>query len=146
MLALHIETVLDPSEPPITRSLTVTYIRRSELALHQICEAVPAMECNLRLLHRFLDQKRLDATSTVDLPPADSQLSGRMQEREAQQPSQNIQDFEQSGIHDLETFADSINSDIRLQDETSEVLGDTNDWLDGLVWLDYLKDSNIMPS
>ncbi|KKP07842.1 hypothetical protein THAR02_00050 [Trichoderma harzianum] len=145
LLALHIETILEPTESPITRSLAVTYIRRTELALQQICEVVPAMECNLRLLHRFLDQKRLDAASTTDLTVADNPLSGETEEREPETPSQNLQD--QSSINELEPRADITNSNLRLQDEdTADDIGDVNDWLDGLVWLDYLKDSNILPS
>ncbi|KAL6810306.1 hypothetical protein J3E69DRAFT_350156 [Trichoderma sp. SZMC 28015] len=144
LLALHIETVLEPTESPITRSLAVTYIRRTELALQQICEVVPAMECNLRLLHRFLDQKRLDAASTADVTLADNPLSGETEEREPEPLSQNLQD--QSGVNELEPRADIMNSNLRLQDEdTADDIGDMNDWLDGLVWLDYLKDSNILP-
>ncbi|KAL7929199.1 hypothetical protein V8C35DRAFT_200448 [Trichoderma chlorosporum] len=145
LLALHIETVLDPTEPPITRSLAVTYIRRTELALQQICEVVPAMECNLRLLHRFLDQKKLDDASRTDLSAAEIQPSGETQERERQQPGQNVEDFGQSGVTELEPRVDAMSSNIRLQDDdVPEVLDDMNDWLDGLVWLDYLKDSNIL--
>ncbi|PKK47096.1 hypothetical protein CI102_9625 [Trichoderma harzianum] len=126
-------------------SLAVTYIRRTELALQQICEVVPAMECNLRLLHRFLDQKRLDAASTADVTLADNPLSGETEDRELEPPSQNLQD--QSGANELEPRADIMNSNLRLQDEdTADDIGDVNDWLDGLVWLDYLKDSNILPS
>lgn len=124
--------------------MAVTYIRRTELALQQICEVVPAMECNLRLLHRFLDQKRLDAASTADVTLADNPLSGETEEREPEPPSQNVQD--QSCVNELEPRADIMNSNLRLQDEdTADDLGDVNDWLDGLVWLDYLKDSNILP-
>ncbi|KAL6699269.1 hypothetical protein J3F84DRAFT_247347 [Trichoderma pleuroticola] len=145
LLALHIETVLEPTESLITRSLAVTYIRRTELALQQICEVVPAMECNLHLLHRFLDQKRLDAASTADLTLVDNPLSGETEERETEPPSQILQD--QSGMNELEPRVDTMNSNLRLQDDdTSDDLGDVNDWLDGLVWLDYLKDSNIVPS
>ncbi|KAL7949782.1 hypothetical protein V8C42DRAFT_311939 [Trichoderma barbatum] len=145
LLALHIETVLDPTEPPITRSLAVTYIRRTELALQQICEVVPAMQCNLRLLHRFLDQKKLDAASIADLPPTGNRSSGETQELEPQQPGQDIQNFGQSVINELEPRMDLMNS--RFQDdEAFGVLSDMNDWLDGLVWLDYLKDSTIVPS
>lgn len=125
--------------------MAVTYIRRTELALQQICEVVPAMECNLRLLHRFLDQKRLDAASTADVTLADNPLSEETEEREPEAPNQNLQD--QSGINELEPRADIMNSNLRLQDEdTADDIGDVNDWLDGLVWLDYLKDSNILPS
>ncbi|KAL7952280.1 hypothetical protein V8C34DRAFT_319181 [Trichoderma compactum] len=117
LLALHIETVLEPAESLITRSLAVTYFRRTELALQQICEVASSMECKLLLLHRFLDQKRLDAASTADLTLVDNPLSGETEEREPEPLSQNLQDG-----------------------------SDGNDWLDGLVWLDYLKDSNILPS
>ncbi|KAL7912463.1 hypothetical protein GGI35DRAFT_467600 [Trichoderma velutinum] len=145
LLALHIETVLEPTESPSTRSLAVTYIRRTELALQQICEVVPAMQCNLRLLHRFLDQKKLDAASTADLTLVDNPLSRETEEREPEQLSQNLQG--QSGINELEARVDAMNSNLRLQDDdTPDDLGDVNDWLDGLVWLDYLKDTNIVPN
>ncbi|UKZ54440.1 hypothetical protein TrVGV298_008248 [Trichoderma virens] len=128
-------------------SLAVTSIRRTELALKQICEVVPAMDCNLRLLHRFLDQRMLDAASTSDILLAENQSSGETQEHESQELNQNMQDFGQSGTNELELRADAMNSNLRLQDDdASEVLGDMNNWLDGLVWLDYLKDSSIIPN
>ncbi|KAL6871614.1 hypothetical protein HDV57DRAFT_506626 [Trichoderma longibrachiatum] len=148
LVALHIETVLDPTEPPITKSLTVTYIRRSELILQKICEVIPAMERNLRLLHRYLDQKRIDAAMTVDMSPvepAESLKEGDVRVQEAQQSGIDTQD---SGQVDMNEPRPSLtNSEIRLPvDEASEGLGDMDDWLDGLLWLDYLKDSTLMPN
>lgn len=148
LVALHIETVLDPTEPPITKSLTVTYIRRSELILQKICEVIPAMERNLRHLHRYLDQKRIDAAMTVDMSPvepAESLKEGDVRVQEAQQSGIDTQD---SGQVDMNEPRPSLtNSEIRLPvDEASEGLGDMDDWLDGLLWLDYLKDSTLMPN
>lgn len=99
------------------------------------------MQCNLRLLHRFLDQKKIYPATTGDIAPTESLSSGR---EEQQQHDNSLQDFESCRAHEHEPRSDFVNSDIQLHDDMSEGLGDMNDWLDGLVWLDYLKDSNIM--
>ncbi|KAL6880732.1 hypothetical protein J3F83DRAFT_757875 [Trichoderma novae-zelandiae] len=147
LLALHIETLLDPTELPNTKSLTVTYIRRSELVLQKICEVIPAMECNLRLLHRYLDQKKLDPSMTMDLPAVESQLDGEMREQEARQSGLDTQYLRQNSMNEWEPRTDLTNTALRLpDDDASEVLGGMNDWLDGLLWLDCLKDPDLILS
>ncbi|ETS06861.1 hypothetical protein M419DRAFT_69430 [Trichoderma reesei RUT C-30] len=148
LLALHIETVLDPTEPQITKSLTATYIRRIELVLQKICEVIPAMECNLRLLHRYLDQKKIDATITLDMPPPMvGQENGGIRIQEAQLSGPDAESSGQNSLDDSIRRTDLTNSAIQIPDDDApEVLGDMNDWLDGLLWLDYLKDSNLIPT
>jgi hypothetical protein len=145
---LHIETVLDPTEPQITKSLTATYIRRIELVLQKICEVIPAMECNLRLLHRYLDQKKIDATITLDMPPPMvGQENGGIRIQEAQLSGPDAESSGQNSLDDSIRRTDLTNSAIQIPDDDApEVLGDMNDWLDGLLWLDYLKDSNLIPT
>ncbi|KAH0494634.1 hypothetical protein TgHK011_001250 [Trichoderma gracile] len=147
LLALHIETILDPTEPPTTKSLTATYVRRSELVLHKICEIIPAMEGNLRLLHRYLEQKSFDATMTFDMPPVVGKMDGDIRIQEAQQSGPDTERLGQNSMNDSENRTDLTNSAIQLtDDDTAEELGDMNDWLDGLLWLDCLRDSDLILS
>ena len=112
VLALHIETTLDPAESAINRSLALPYIHQGILVLRAICEQWSYVKWTLRLFEWVLTQKNipLPTLRMGSPPPPEEGKAANELESPFYLPDVNISGIEDPSLfhRDPESFTDEL--------------------------------------